>query len=72
MWIRIFVCFRPFYWQLWPFNAYLVVFGLFVPKMEENFLNTSSIIKFVMWIILKFYNITIKSANMDKGGGGLK
>ena len=23
-----------------------------------------------MWIILKFYNIIIKSANMDKGGGG--
>ena len=23
-----------------------------------------------MRIIMKFYNITIKSANMDKGGGG--
>ena len=22
-----------------------------------------------MWIIIKFYNIIIKSANMDKGGG---
>ena len=22
-----------------------------------------------MWIIFKFYNIIIKSANMDKGGG---
>ena len=23
-----------------------------------------------MWIIFKFYNIIIKSANVDKGGGG--
>ena len=23
-----------------------------------------------MWIIIKFYNIIIKSANVDKGGGG--
>ena len=23
-----------------------------------------------MWIIIKFYNIVIKSANVDKGGGG--
>ena len=23
-----------------------------------------------MWIIFRFYNIIIKSANMDKGGGG--
>ena len=23
-----------------------------------------------MWIIIKFYNIIIKSANADKGGGG--
>ena len=23
-----------------------------------------------MWIIIKFHNIFIKSANMDKGGGG--
>ena len=23
-----------------------------------------------MWIIIKCYNIVIKSANMDKGGGG--
>ena len=22
-----------------------------------------------MWIIIKFYNIIIKSANVDKGGG---
>ena len=25
-----------------------------------------------MWIIFKFYNVIIKSANMDKGGGGGK
>ena len=25
---------------------------------------------FTMWIISKFYNIIIKFANMDKGGGG--
>ena len=24
----------------------------------------------LMWIIFKFYNIIIKSANVDKGGGG--
>ena len=23
-----------------------------------------------MWIVIKFYNIIIKSANVDKGGGG--
>ena len=26
----------------------------------------------LMWIILKSYNIIIKSANVDKGGGGGK
>ena len=25
-----------------------------------------------MWIIFKFYNIIIKSVNMDKGGRGVK
>ena len=26
----------------------------------------------IMWIIIEFYNIIIKSANMDKEGGGPK
>ena len=36
MWIRIVVYFRPFQGQFWPFYAYLVVFGLFLPKTEEK------------------------------------
>ena len=36
MWIRIFVCFMPFKGQFWTFNAYLVVFGLFLPKTGKK------------------------------------
>ena len=36
MWIMIFVCFRPFEGSFDLFNAYLVVFGLFLPKTEEK------------------------------------
>ena len=36
MWIRISVCFRPFEGSSGLFNAYMVVFGKFLPKTEEK------------------------------------
>ena len=53
------------------FKAYLVVFGLFLPKPEEFLkirmwkgLGEGAL---PMWIINKFYNNIIKSAKVDKG-----
>ena len=43
------------------FNAYLVVFGLFLPKTEEKNLNTYS---------KSFLKNIIKIRNVDKGGRG--
>ena len=60
MWIRIFVCFRPFKGRLGLFNAYLVVFVIFLPKKEEE--------KNLLYIIKKKY--IIKIGNLDKGGRG--
>ena len=55
------------------FNAYLVVVGLFLPKTEEFLFNTYSIfLLFLLWIIIKFDNHIIKSANVDEGGGWVK
>ena len=71
MWIRIL-------YVLGLFNAHLVVFGIFLPKTEEKQLKIPIVNNKgrrgrggqPMWIIVKFDNIIIKSANVDKGGGG--
>ena len=36
MWIRFVVCFRPFKGWFGLFNAYLGIFGLFLPQTEEE------------------------------------
>ena len=59
MWKRIFVCLSPLKYSFALFNAYLVVFGLFLPKtddkskkipLENNLKKYNK--KFEMWIRL--------------------
>ena len=36
MWIRFVVFVSPFEGQFWPFKSIFIVFGLFLPKSEEE------------------------------------
>ena len=82
IWIRSIVFVTPYKGCFSLFDQYLVVFGLFLPKTEEQNYHTHKILFNVnMWIrvvgdvlaifhnIKFFYNIIINSVNVDKGEG---